>query len=58
MVKYYKLTDSQIKKRGLSTYDDEVILICADPDSSEKYYFNAQQSFSQEDLDSMDYLAD
>jgi hypothetical protein len=58
MAKYYKLTDSEVKKRGLSTYSCEVILICADPDSSEKYYFNAQEFFSQEELDSMDYLAD
>lgn len=60
MTKYYKLTDSQVKKHGLSSYNGEVILIDTDtePDDQERYYFNAQEFFTQEELDSMDYLAD
>ena len=57
MAKYYKLTDSQVKKHGLSSYNGEVILIDTEHDQ-ERYYFNAQEFFTQEELDSMDYLAD
>lgn len=58
MTKYYKLTDSQVKKHGLSTYTGEVILFNPELDDQERYYFNAQEFFTQEELDSMDYLAD
>lgn len=58
MDKYYKLTDNQVSKHGLSTYTGEVILFNAKLDDQERYYFNAQEFFTQEELDSMDYLAD
>ena len=59
MAKYYKLTDSQVKKHDLSSYNGEVILIDIDTEhDQERYYFNAQEFFTQEELDSMDYLAD
>lgn len=49
---WFKLSESEIKEFGLSTYTGEIILI------NEKggFYFNAQEFFSEEELDSFTFF--
>ena len=52
-VQWKKLTESQIEKFRLSTYEGEVILIDSHGPSEyeNRFYFNAQEFFSEEDLE-------
>ena len=58
MSQYYKLTSEQIKEHGLSTYNGEVILYNPEANGIERFYFNAQENFSESELDSMNYYSE
>lgn len=56
-----KLTEDQLGALGISTYPGEIVLVNTSiPELSVEYgvdhfYFNAQEFFSQNELDCMDY---
>jgi len=58
MSQYYKLTEEQVLGFGLSTYKGEVILYSPEASGGEKFYFNAQENFSESELDSMNYYSE
>ena len=54
-IEWKKLTNEQIEKFRFSTYEGEIILIDSRGPSEyeERFYFNAQEFFSEEYLDNL-----
>lgn len=54
-----KLTQEQIKTLGFSTYDGEVVLIdySKNPTTHESFHWNAQEYFSEQQLDEMPWFS-
>jgi hypothetical protein len=54
-IEWKKLTNEQIEKFRFSTYEGEIILIDSRRPSEyeERFYFNAQEFFSEEYLDNL-----
>lgn len=56
---YAKLTEEQLDILGFASYDGEVILIDynSNPVTNESFYFNAQEFFTDQQLDEMPWFS-